>query len=130
MIGVNTAGIDGAEGIGFAVPADTVAEVVQELITYGAVERASLGVTVARRTVKKAPDGHALVVTAIRANAAGPFESGDAIIAVADRPISTQNDLLRALRRDVTNRKVSVAVLRGDCEVSIECLPRSVRTFG
>ncbi|MCH9736872.1 MAG: trypsin-like peptidase domain-containing protein [Actinomycetia bacterium] len=130
VIGVNTAGITGADGIGFAVPADTVAEVAHELITYGAVERASLGVSVARRAVDRAPSGHALVVTAIRNNSAGPFEPGDAIVAVGDRDIRSQNDLLRALRRDVANRKVTVVVLRDDHEVSIECRPRGVRTFG
>ncbi|WP_244949059.1 S1C family serine protease [Mycolicibacterium doricum] len=59
VIGVNTAIVPEADGIGFAVPADTVAEVVHELITYGAVERASLGVSVARRVVDRAPGGHA-----------------------------------------------------------------------
>jgi S1-C subfamily serine protease len=73
VIGVNTAAIPEADGIGFAVPADTVAEVVHELITYGAVERASLGVSVARRAVDRAPGGHALVVTAVRVNSAGPL---------------------------------------------------------
>lgn len=130
VIGVNTAAIPEADGIGFAVPADTVAEVVQELITYGAVERASLGVSIARRPVDRAPGGHALVMTAVRDNSAGPFEPGDAIVAVGDRDIHSQNDLLRALRRDVANRRVAVVVLRGDHEVSIECRPRSVRTFG
>ena len=69
VIGVNTAAIPEADGIGFAVPADTVAEVVHELITYGAVERASLGV---HRTsaVNRAPGGDALVVTAVRNNSA------------------------------------------------------------
>ncbi|MGY1994685.1 MULTISPECIES: S1C family serine protease [Mycobacteriaceae] len=130
VIGVNTAAIPEADGIGFAVPADTVAEVAHELITYGAVERASLGVSVARRAVDRAPGGHALVVTAVRDNSAGPFERGDAIVAVGDRDIQSQNDLLRALRRDVANRRVNVVVLRGNHEVSIECRPRSVRTFG
>jgi serine protease Do len=130
VIGVNTAAIPEADGIGFAVPGDTVAETVRELITYGAVERASLGVTVARRAVDRAPGGHALVVTAVRDNAAGPFEPGDAIISVGDREIHSQNDLLRALRRDVVNRRVNVVVLRGDYEVSVECRPRSVRTSG
>ncbi|KUI22648.1 serine protease [Mycobacterium sp. GA-1285] len=130
VIGVNTAIIPEADGIGFAIPADTVAEVTHELITYGAVERASLGVSVARRAVDRAPGGHALVVTSVRDNSAGPFEPGDAIVAVGDREIRSQNDLLRALRRDVANRKVNVAVLRGEYEVSIECRPRSVRTFG
>lgn len=130
VIGVNTAGITSADGIGFAVPADTVAEVVYELITYGAVERASLGVSVTRRAVDRAPGGHALVVTAVRDHSAGAFEPGDAIVAVGARDIHSQNDLLRALRRDVANRKVTVVVLRGEHEVSIECRPRSVRTFG
>lgn len=130
VIGVNTAGIEGAEGIGFAIPADTVAEVVHELITYGAVERASLGVTVARRVVAGGDGGHVLVVTGVRATAAGPFECGDTIVAVGDRHIATQNDLLRALRRDVANRKVTVVVMRAGREVCIECLPRSVRTSG
>lgn len=130
VIGVNTAGITGADGIGFAVPAYTVAEVVYELITYGAVERASLGVSVARRSVERAPGGQALVVTSVRESSAGPFEPGDAILAVGDREIRSQNDLLRALRRDVANRKVDVVVLRDDHEVSIECRPRSMRTFG
>lgn len=128
VIGVNTAGIDGADGLSFAIPSETVADVVQELITYGAVERASLGVTVARRAVDGAPDGHALVVTAVRANVAGPLERGDTIIAVGDRSVSTQNDLLRALRRDVANRKVNIVVMRDGYEVSVECRPRSVRT--
>ncbi|MFA5607467.1 MAG: trypsin-like peptidase domain-containing protein [Leucobacter sp.] len=130
VIGVNTAAIPEADGISFAVPADTVAEVVHELITYGAVERASLGVSVARRAIDRAPGGHALVVTAVRDYSAGPFERGDAIIAVGDRDIHSQNDLLRALRRDAANRRVTVVVLRGDHEVSVECRPRSVRTFG
>lgn len=130
MIGVNTAGIDGADGISFAVPAETVAEVVHELITYLAVERASLGVTVAKRAVEGSPDGHALVITALRENTAGPFETGDAILVVGDREIHSQNDLLRALRRDIANRKVSVLVLRDGQEVAVECRPRGVRSYG
>lgn len=130
VIGVNTAGIDGADGISFAIPSETVADVVHEIVTFGAVERASLGVTVVRRPVDGSPDGHGLVVTAVRANVAGPLEPGDAIIAVGDRPVSTQNDLLRALRRDVADRRVNVVVMRSGFKVSVECLPRGVRTFG
>ena len=130
VIGVNTAGIDGADGIGFAIPAETVAEVVQELISYRAVQRASLGVTVAKRAVRGAPDGHALVITALRTNAAGHLQPGDAILAIGDRQIRSQNDLLRALRREVLDRKVDVLVLRDGEELTVECLPRPVRTYG
>ena len=128
VIGVNTAGIDGAEGIGFAVPAQTVTEIVNELINFGSIERASLGITVTRRAVEGAPGGHALVITALRANKAGPFELGDALLSIGEREIRSQNDLLRTLRRDIANRKVNVVVLRDGHEVSLECLPRSVGT--
>jgi serine protease Do len=131
VIGVNTAISARAKwGIGFAVPAETVADVARELITYGSVERASLGVTVARKQVRGVPTGHALVITALRTNPAGPLREGDVLLAVGDRAIATQNELLRALRRDVANRRIQVVVLRDGKEVSVECLPRSLRAYG
>ena len=130
VIGVNTQ-IDGRAnwGIGFAVPAETVAEVASELIVHGAVERASLGVTVARRATNSLA-GHALVITGLRNNPAGSLQEGDVLLTVGDREVVTQNDLLRALRRDVANRRIQVVVLRGGQEVSVECLPRSIRSYG
>lgn len=131
VIGVNTEiDVEANWGIGFAVPAETVADVVQELIAYRAVERASLGVTVARKSVNGAPTGQALVITALRNNPAGPLREGDVLLAVGNREIATANDLLRALRRDVVDRKIQVVVQRDGQEVSVECLPRSVRTYG
>ncbi|MCB9409356.1 trypsin-like peptidase domain-containing protein [Mycolicibacterium sp.] len=130
VIGVNTAGIDGADGIGFAIPAETVAEIVDELITYGAIERASLGVRIAKRAVRGASRPHALVVTALRANPAGPFKPGDVLISIGGRQVESQHDLLRILRREIANRKVKAVVLRDGNEVTLECLPRSKRTYG
>lgn len=45
VIGVNTAIIASAQGIGFAIPADTVRTVAAELIRKGSVQRPYLGVT-------------------------------------------------------------------------------------
>ena len=130
VIGVNTAGIDGADGLGFAIPAETVTEIVDALVCYGAVERASLGVTVAKRALEGVPGGYALVITALRTNTAGSFEPGDVLVAVGNRQIQSQNDLLSALRRGIANRKVDVLVLRNGQKVTVECLPRSERTYG
>ena len=58
------------------------------------------------------------------------FTQGGPLMTVGDRKIATQNDLLRALRRDVANRRIQVVVKRDGQEVSIECLPRSVRSYG
>jgi len=128
VIGVSTAGIEGAGGISFAVPSQTVSEVVSEIIHYGAVERASLGITVAQRSVDAPMHGKALVVTAVKDHPAGEFQRGDVIIAVGERKVLTQNELLRALRRDVANRRVAVTVWRDGAEIAVDCRPRGVRT--
>jgi S1-C subfamily serine protease len=122
VLGVNTAVISGAEGIGFAVPADVVADIIPELITHGAIERASLGVSVAPRPVAD-DGGDRLVITAVRANAAGPFQQGDILFQVGQHKIGSREDLLRALRREMVEQSVPVAVLRGNREVSFECRP-------
>jgi serine protease Do len=127
VLGVNTAGRLDADGINLAVSADTVADIVPELLMFGAVERASLGVGVALRRAPDIPGGEGLRVTSVKANPSGPLQRGDVLLAVGERPIRNQNDLLRALRRDVANRKVAVLVWRDGEELSVECLPRSTR---
>lgn len=127
VIGVNVAAIREADGIGFAIPADTVTDVVEELISHGSIERASLGVGVALRPLANVPNGQGLVVTSIRDDAAGRLERGDVILAIGHREVRSQNELLRALRRDVANRRVDVLVLRDGIETSVECRPRSTR---
>ena len=46
LIGINTAIYSGAEGIGFAIPIDRAKRIVHDLIHYGRVQTAWLGITV------------------------------------------------------------------------------------
>ncbi len=46
LIGINTAIYSGAEGIGFAIPIDRARAIVSDLINYGRVHTAWLGITV------------------------------------------------------------------------------------
>lgn len=130
VIGVNTAGISDADGIGFAVPADTVADIVAELLTHGSIERASLGIGVTLRRVEGLPAGDGLVVTSVGDQAAGPLERGDVLLTIGERPVGNQNELLRALRRKVANRRIQVMVWRGGQKIAVECLPRSANPRG
>lgn len=125
VIGVNTAGISDADGIGFAVPADTVADIVPELLSHGHIQRASLGIGVALRRVEALPNGEGLVVTSVGEKAAGPFERGDVLLTIDDRRVRNQNELLRALRRQVADRKIQITVLRGGENISVTTIPRS-----
>jgi serine protease Do len=123
VLGVNTAGVQGAEGIGFAVPADTMAGIIPELLAYGSIARASLGVSVAPQRPEERQDGERLVVTAVRHMATGPFQHGDVLLAVGPHEVRTRQDLFRILRRDMIQSRVPVTVWREDRHHSFECLP-------
>nr|WP_090339721.1 trypsin-like peptidase domain-containing protein [Mycolicibacterium malmesburyense]CRL68221.1 serine protease PepA [Mycolicibacterium malmesburyense] len=124
VLGMTSEAIPGADGMGFAIPAGTVHDIATELLTHGTVQRASLGISVAVRTVEKLPAGEGVVVTRLGDNVAGPLECGDVLLTIGGRPISSKQDVLSALRRDAANRKVEVRVWREGREVTIECLPR------
>lgn len=125
VLGVNTAVVRDAEGIGFAVPAETVADVVSEIVLFGSVERASLGVSVVPERIEDGDGGCVtrLVVAVVRSNAAGPFQEGDVLLKVGAHRIQGHQDLFRALRRDAVGCRIPVWVARRGGQVSIECVP-------
>lgn len=87
VIGISVAGDIRANGIGFAIPADTARWVVSELIEHGAVERASLGVAVAERDLVIERKARArLVITRVSKStrARGPAHGGP-LVAVRSR---------------------------------------------
>ena len=124
VIGVNTAGHDNADNIGFAVPAATVALVAPELIEHGSVERASLGVSVVTRTVER--DGQReqrLAVSNLRAECSGPFQVDDHILRVAGREVGSRGDLFAALRRELIEQDTEVEVWRDGRVTVVRCQP-------
>ena len=122
VLGVNTAIAGGAEGIGFAVPVETVADIIPELLTHGEVVRASLGVTVAVQQAE-GNDPQRLVVTAVRSTAAGPLLRGDVLLCVGAHEVRSAADLFRVLRREVLGQPVPVTVRRSDADVVVTCHP-------
>jgi serine protease Do len=110
VLGVNTAGIDAANSIGFAVPTQTVAEVVPELIEHGSIARATIGVKVEIRRVGMSVVNELLVLEIH--DERSPLRPGDILHAIDGRPLSRRADLMRALHRNVINREVSVLLQR------------------
>jgi len=117
VLGINMCIDPRAQEIGFAVPADTVEYVARELIMYGRVERAALGVTVAAQVVELAggPE-HRLAVTAVQGTVAGDLRPGDVLLRIAGREVTNRGDLFRLLSRECIGRPIAVEVLRdGRC---------------
>jgi S1-C subfamily serine protease len=118
VIGVNSqiaAGGGGANsGVGFAVPIDTVKEVVPKLKQDGRIERAFIGVT----SSEAAPRDGALVqdVSGEPAARAG-IQPGDLIVKLGDRTITSPSDLGEAVLAHEPGDTVDVVVVRdGDRE--------------
>ncbi|HEY2710507.1 MAG TPA: trypsin-like peptidase domain-containing protein [Caulobacteraceae bacterium] len=107
VVGINTAMIQGAQGICFAVASNTAAFVLGELLSHGHVRRGWIGVAVQRAAI---PRRHAvaagieqdvgLLITSIEAGspaAIGGLVEGDVVIAAGERRTTGADDLIRAL---------------------------------
>jgi serine protease Do len=125
VIGINTAILSngasaGNVGVGFAVPIDTVRELLPELRT-GTITRGRIGVQITPVTKELAgPLGlsaarGALVRMADRDGpaAAAGIAAGDVIVSFNGKPIEKSQDLSAAVLRTKPGTKVPVEVIRG-----------------
>jgi S1-C subfamily serine protease len=122
MVGINTAIIQGAQGICFAVPVNTARWVAGLLINEGRVRRAYLGVTAENRPIHVRvarehglPSAVAVGVVGVAEGspaAAAGLEPRDVITHLGDTPLSGVDDLQRFLGRVEIGSTVSIRLLR------------------
>ncbi len=122
VIGINTAIIMGAQGICFAVAANTAHFVAGEISRHGRVRRAYVGVAAATTPIPRRialaqglTQTHAAQLVEI--DQAGPAAqagllTGDLVFALDGKPVTGVADLIRALDGETINRAVSVDFLR------------------
>ena len=122
VIGINTAIINGAQGICFAVASNTAQFVLSEIIRHGYVRRAYIGVAGQTAPI---PRRHAVVagvdnkMGALLAQiepdspaAKAGLLPGDVVIKLDGVEINGVDDLIRALDRDRIGRTLAMDVLR------------------
>jgi S1-C subfamily serine protease len=122
VIGINTAVIRGAQGICFSVAANTALDVLTQILRYGRVRRASLGIegaqTVIPRHVARASGvEQSSGVRVVKVQASSPaahaeIKSGDLIVALDDQPVLGIDDLLKLLNHELVSRDVKITLLR------------------
>ena len=122
VVGVNTAVILPAQGICFAVAVSTVKLVVGQLIAYGHVRRARIGVggqnvSLPRLAVRAhrliQPSG--VLITTVEAGspaAVAGLQPGDIIVAFDRQPVHGIDDLHRLLTSDRIGAATTVAAVR------------------
>jgi serine protease Do len=127
VIGINTAIIGGAQGIGFAVPVSAAfRRVVFSLVTEGRVRRAYLGVGVVTRPKNDHFSGGAGVESVAPnspAERAG-VKPGDVIVALGEKPVHSTDELLERLDESAIDRDTTLTVVRKGKEKTLAVRPR------
>ncbi len=127
VVGINTAIIGGAQGIGFDVPVSAAfRRVIFALVTEGRVRRAFLGVMVQSRQARDGFSGGAQVESVSPnspADVAG-VRPGDLIVGFGDKPVRSTDDLLNLLDQSAIGRDTELRVLRGKSEQTLNVRPR------
>ena len=122
VVGINTAIIQYAQGICFAIPVNTVRWVITLLLREGKVTRGFLGISgqsvplparVVRHFVLPQETGVYVVQVAKRSPAdnAG-LKEGDVIISLAGQTTATVDDIHKLLTKERIGEKLSIVLLR------------------
>jgi S1-C subfamily serine protease len=132
VVGINTAVIMGAQGICFAVAANTASFVLGELVRHGRVRRAFIGISAQQmaipRRLRRAglmQDNAVMVGTVESASAAdrAGLKAGDIVLSLDGIGITGADDLIRALTGEKIGKNVALDVLRGTERLTISLVP-------
>ena len=133
LIGINTAVIRGAQGICFAIAANTVSFVVGQLLSFGAVRRGWLGVAAAtvrlpRRVADAAGSSQATAVIIqsvepeLACGSSRPA-SGDILLSLDDVALTGPDALLRRLASDSIGKTMRARLIRSGRLLELDVRP-------
>jgi S1-C subfamily serine protease len=142
LIGMNTAIVSSSgssAGIGFAVPVDTINQIVPQLIKYGKYERPSLGVfifpdqIVERLIENKVLSQPGILVESVQKNQAadkagirgsfrdskGDIQLGDLIVGINDQKITARADLFKVLEDCRVGQTLEIQLVRDGKQLEV-----------
>lgn len=129
VVGVNTAIIAMAQGLGFAIPSNTVQWVTGELLGHGRVRRRQLGITasVERLPRSVAREFDLLADTVVRVLDVDPrgvaarsgIRADDLMIALNDRLTTSVDDIHRLLTATPSDVTLDITVVRDGRKVEV-----------
>ena len=131
LIGINTAiaSPTGAyAGYGFAIPSNIVSKVVEDLLKYGMVQRAYLGIMIRdidsdlmkAENLDRSEGAYVDSLTANSAAAQAGILAGDVITGINDKPVLQSSDVLEQVGRHRPGDELNVQVDRKGKEMSFD----------
>ena len=145
VIGMNTAIISGAQGLGFAIPINTVQGIAQQLISKGKVEHPYLGVQMVTLTpevkqqleiesdgrIRVAADRGILLIRVVNGSPAadGGLRAGDIVQSINNQPVTTTEEVQRLVERSTVGSQLQIQVQRNQqsTQVAVRLEPLPVR---
>ncbi len=143
VIGMNTAIISGAQGLGFAIPINTVQGIAQQLIATGKVEHSYLGVQMVTLTpeikqqldiesdgrIKIAADSGVLIIRVVSGSPAAEagLRQGDVVQTINNQSVTTTEEVQQLVERSTVGSQLKMTVQRDErarqVAVKLEALP-------
>ncbi len=136
LIGMNTMIVSktgSSAGIGFAVPVMTIRRIVPQLIKFGRVERAGIGISFLDDAIAARAEVKGVIITAVlrgspgakagliplRQGRDGSIVLGDILVGIDDATVESYDDLYNVLERYKAGDQVVLRVRRGSTIVSL-----------
>jgi len=137
VIGVNTATINGAQGLCFAIGINTAKFVASRLLQQGRIRRAFIGVeaqtvSLHRRIVRfyDLPKETGVIVLAAEPSSPAHktgLREGDVIVAFGGQPVAGVDDLHRLLTDTKVGVSTPITILRRTDQLKLEIIPQVSR---
>jgi S1-C subfamily serine protease len=144
VIGVNTAIIQGAQGLGFAIPINTVQNISNQLIDKGRVDHAYLGIQMVtlspatKENINSDPNSpitveadSGVLIARVMPNspaAQAGLRAGDVITAMGDQPVKDSEAVQQAVESSSLGQNLSITIQRNGREQTIDVRPGSLPT--
>lgn len=128
IIGMNTAIIQGSQGIGFAINIDDAKIVAEQLLLRGYVERGYLGIRPVNLSpglanMRGVPESEGVFIISVDEGSAAfgaGLQDGDVIVGLDDDPIKNTGELSKFLIDHPPGQTIFAEILRGEERLTVE----------
>ena len=136
VVGMNTAIIQNAQGLGFAIPMNTVARIAEELIEHGRVDHPFLGIQMvtlspqvkeqvnrdASQGLRVEEDEGVLIVQVMPSSPAaqGGLRAGDVIREIEGDSVTSAEDVQQAVSRVRVGDRLNITISRNGSSETLE----------
>lgn len=127
VVGINTAIVPYAQGLGFAIPVDMAKQIMNDLVTYGKVKRGWLGVAVQNLTkelaeVYSVKEENGVIVSDVFPDSAAEkagLKRGDVILAVGKDEIKDVQAFVNKVRAHAPDDRMEMKIVRDGKSMTI-----------